>query len=79
MENSNTSRDSLSLNDGKTVYDFDDAAEYQGKTFISFHKQTKFKDQVKHQNLTARNEDREAVFEWLRDCIDGVERTEAPF
>ncbi len=75
---------SLSLNEGKTVYDFDDAKEYEGKTFISFHKQSKFKEQVKHQNLTVRNEDREAVFGWLRDCIDGVERTgpeesETPF
>ena len=73
---------SLSLNEGKITYDFDDAKEYEGKIFISFHKVTKYKDQVKHQNLTVRNEDKEAVFEWLRDCIDGVLRTgpeEAPF
>ncbi len=72
----------LELNEGKITYDFDDAKEYEGKTFISFHKQSKFKEQVKHQNFTIRNEDRAAVFEWLRDCIDGVIRTgpeEEPF
>ncbi len=74
---------SLSLNDKKTIYDFDDAAEYQGKTFIYFKKTSLFKDQKKFQSLTCRMEDRKAVFGWLRDCIDGVERTgpeeSAPF
>ena len=68
---------SLSLNEGKTTYDFDDAAEYQGKTFISFHKQTKFKDQVKHQNLTVRNEDWAEVATWLSQCVEEIK--EAPF
>jgi len=68
---------SLSLNEGKTTYDFDDAAEYQGKTFISFHKQTKFKDQVKHQNLTVRNEDWAEVATWLSHCVEEIK--EAPF
>ncbi len=77
---------SLSLNEGKIIYDFDDAKEFQGKTFISFHKMTKYKDsegsQVRHQNLTCRTEDKEAVFEWLEECINGVGeigKSEIPF
>ncbi len=60
----------LELNDGKITYDFNDAAEFQGKTFIQFHKQTKWKEQVKHQNLTVRNEDWPAVMGWLLECLD---------
>ena len=63
-------KNSLTLNEGKTIYDFDDAKEYEGKTFISFHKQSKFKEQVKHQNLTVRNEDWPAVMGWLLECLD---------
>ncbi len=71
----------LSLNDGKTVYEFDDEAEYQGKMFISFHKQTTFKDQKKHQNMTVKVDDWEEFSKWMQECLDGKapDGEEAPF
>ncbi len=71
---------SLTLNEGKTVYDFDDAAEFQGKTFIYFKKISTFKDQKKFQSLTCRTEDWPAVMGWLLECLDMKEPgQEAPF
>lgn len=69
---------SLSLNDGATIYEFDSEADYQGKTFISFHKQSKFKEQVKHQNLTCKSADWPQVATWLIECCQGVGGTSEP-
>ena len=53
-------------------YTFSDEEEYQGKKFVSIHKQSKFKGQIKHQNLTARPEDWPQVKGWLADCLIGT-------
>lgn len=50
-------------------YDFDTEAEYQGKKYVSIHKQSTFKEQVKHQNLTCTLGDWPAVKAWLQDCL----------
>jgi hypothetical protein len=55
--------------EGGTTYDFDPAADYQGKKFISLHKVSKFKDQVKHQQVTCKLADWPRVKEWLQGCL----------
>ncbi len=69
----------LELENGRITYEFDDEAEFEGKTFIYFKKISTFKDQKKYQSLTCRTEDREAVFEWLEECINGAGDKEEPF
>ena len=52
-------------------YEFDDEAEYQGKKFVSFHKESVFKSEKKHQNFTVSEKDWEQVKAWLSTCLTG--------
>lgn len=61
----------LKINDG-LKYEFDDQAEFKDKKFISFHKESKFKDNVKHQNLTIRLEDWGRVSSWIIEACSGA-------
>ncbi len=73
-------KNSLSLNEGKTVYEFDDEAEFEGKKFISFKRITEYKGQKKYQNFTSKVSDWPAVMNWLLECLDMKEPgQEAPF
>jgi hypothetical protein len=69
----------LKIND-TLRYEFDDEAEYQGKKFVSFHKESKFKQEVKHQNFTVSEKDWDKVKEWLLGCLEGNgEEEQTPF
>lgn len=66
---------SLSLNEGKVVYEFDNAAKWEkdGKTFefISFKKITAYKENKKYQNLTVSKTDWEDFARWMDECLSG--------
>jgi hypothetical protein len=71
--------------DDKLEYEFDDEAEFQGKTFISFKKISEFNGQKKYQNLTCKQDHWSEVKEWLNEIIMEIERNhtdgdgDAPF
>jgi hypothetical protein len=62
----------LNLDDGGTVYEFNDEAEYEGNTFISLKKTTRWKkngeDKVKYQTLTGKPKHRPELGAFLVEC-----------
>jgi len=61
------------------VFEFDDKAEYEGTTFISFKKITTFKEQKKYQNLTIKQKHWPAFKNFLKEIIGESKHDDEPF